>query len=124
MFNVDGNIISLTKGNTAVLDILPWIDTPDNPVFLEENDKVLFTIKHLFGNVMLQRVLTKSDQNEDGCVKLTIYPEETINMAPAEYTYDVVLIFESGESYTFIPKSTFQILPAVGTYQDLEVEDA
>lgn len=123
MFDVTGSQISLTRGNTAVLDILPWTDTPDEPLFLEEKDKVLFTVRHPFGKIVFQKVLTKSDQEEDGYIKLVITPEDTVDMVSAEYNYDVMIIFEDGESYTFIPKSIFQILPAIGSYKDLEGDD-
>lgn len=121
MLSINGTDIQLTRGNTAVLDIVPYIDKPENPVMLNEGDKVLFTVQTSLDVQQLQKVLTYSDQSEDGSLQLVIEPQDTIGLADGAYTYDVVIIFADGGAYTFIPKSEFQVLKAIGTYQDLEV---
>lgn len=112
--------IRLTRGNTAVLEITPYMVTPDDPVILSPGDKVIFTIKNTLGKVMIQKVLDAGDQNPDThALPLTIEPSDTVNRPEGAYTYDVVLVYLSGEAYTFIPKSPFILTPAVGTYKDL-----
>lgn len=121
MLCIKGTDIRLTRGNSAALDIIPHNGTPDDPIMLKEGDRVLFTIKSSLGSTILQKALTAADQSEDGSVKLVLAPEDTVCIAPKVYTYDVVLVFENGEAYTFIPRSAFEIVEAVGTYKDMEV---
>jgi hypothetical protein len=112
--------IRLTRGNTAVLEITPYMGTPDDPVILSAGDKVLFTIKNTLGKVMFQKELGAGDQDPDThALTLNIEPSDTVSRPEGAYTYDIVLVYSSGEAYTFIPKSPFILTPAVGTYKDL-----
>lgn len=119
MLKISGTDITLTRGNTAELLVLPKNDD-DTPYILASDDKVLFTVKNRVGKGLVQKTLTASAQDpETGEITIVLAPEDTIELAPQAYTYDVLLITASGDAYTFIPLSVFEITLAIGTYQDI-----
>lgn len=119
MLTINDTNITLTRGNTAELLILPT-NEDGTPYFLEENDKVLFTVKNGIGKEMLQKEISSTAQDaETGEITVVLSPEDTIRMNPQAYTYDVLLVTASGDAYTFIPRSVFEITLAVGTYTDI-----
>ena len=119
MLIISGTDIMLTRGNTAELLVLPQ-NEDGTPFFLEEGDKVLFTVKNRYDKEMIQKEILPSAQNEEtGEITIILSPEDTINMNPQAYTYDVLLVTASGDAYTFIPRSVFEITLAVGTYTDI-----
>lgn len=128
MFNINpkNNRIKLTRGNSCKIDILPLIAYSGDkitkvPVILQNGDRVIFTVGGLSGKKYLQKILTADDYDEnDDSLNLVLFPEDTINLQPINYVYDVVLVYDNGASVTFIDSATFSVLPAVGTYQDLE----
>lgn len=119
MLTINGTNIMLTRGNTAELLILPQ-NEDGTPFFLEEGDKVLFTVKNRYDKEMIQKEILPSSQDEEtGEITIILSPEDTIKMNPQAYTYDVLLVTASGDAYTFIPRSVFEITLAVGTYTDI-----
>lgn len=119
MLTINGTNITLTRGNTAELLILPT-NEDGTPYILEENDKVLFTVKNGIGKEMLQKEISSTAQDaETGEITVVLSPEDTIRMNPQAYTYDVLLVTASGDAYTFIPQSAFEITLAVGSKTDL-----
>lgn len=127
MFSIDErNNIKLTRGNSCKIDILPIITssktiTVGTPEILEEGDKLIFTIASPSGRKYLQKILTSDDYDEnDDSVNLVLFPEDTIDLQPFDYVYDAVIVYDNGMTVTFIDNATFTILPAVGTYKDLE----
>lgn len=119
MLMISGTDIMLTRGNTAELLVLPQ-NEDGTPFFLEEGDKVLFTVKNRYDKEMIQKEILPSAQDEEtGEITIILSPEDTINMNPQAYTYDVLLVTASGDAYTFIPRSVFEITLAVGTYTDI-----
>lgn len=119
MLMISGTNITLTRGNTAELLVLPKNDD-DTPYILASDDKVLFTVKNRVGKGLVQKTLTASAQDpETGEITIVLAPEDTIELAPQAYTYDVLLVTESGDAYTFIESSTFSVVSAIGTYKDV-----
>lgn len=119
MLTINDTNITLTRGNTAELLVLPQ-NEDGTPFFLEEGDKVLFTVKNRYDKEMLQKEILPSAQDvETGEITIILSPEDTIKMNPQAYTYDVLLVTASGDAYTFIPRSVFEITLAVGTYTDI-----
>lgn len=131
MFNINPrtNHIKLTRGNSCKIDILPLVvsgndKTSKEPIILQDGDRVIFTIAGVSGRKYLQKILTPDDYDEnDDSLNLILFPEDTINLKPLNYIYDVILVYDNGTSITFIDNAMFSILPAVGTYQDLERRD-
>ena len=119
MLVVSGTSIMLTRGNTAELLIEP-VDEESYPYMLSDGEKVIFTVKNAKGVIVIQKVLKADNQNQEtGEIGLIISPEDTINLAETEYKYDVLLVTESGDAYTFIESSTFSVVSAIGTYKDV-----
>lgn len=121
MLKIAGNQITITRGNSATIEITPYIGSLETPVILSEDDKVLFTVKDSFKKIKFKKVLTKENQDSStGAVTLTLFPEDTINFLEQNYSYDCVLIYTNGDAYTFIPSSLFIVSTAIGTYADLD----
>lgn len=119
MLMISGTNIILTRGNTAELLIAP-VDEEDYPYILSEGEKVIFTVKNAKGVSIIQKVLKSDDQDQEtGEIAVIISPEDTINLAETEYKYDVLLVTESGDAYTFIESSMFSVVSAIGTYKDV-----
>lgn len=120
MFNIfDENIIEITRGNSAVIDITP-IDTDTGAPFkLSEGDRVLFTLKSKRGTKVFQKVLTNADyeSEEDDSLNLELAPEDTIDLISGEYFYDCLLLTDDNQAATFI-SSTLIIKEAIGLYTD------
>jgi hypothetical protein len=123
MFEINNktNKITLTQGNSAIIDITPYLNDSQNPIVLQEGDKVLFTVKSVSGREYLKKILTNNDYDneEDTSLNVVLTPEDTVNLAPYRYLYDLLLIYANGEAYTFIGTSEFEITQAVGTINDL-----
>lgn len=113
------NYLSLTRGNTLVIDITPIDEETSEPIILEGDDKVLFTIRNITRNSKIQKVLTSDDYSdaEDTSLNCIIEPADTINWLPGEYPYDC-LLYKNGNVTTFI-SSFVHITEAIGDYTDL-----
>ena len=124
MFNIfDPNIIQITKGNTATIDITPINTATGDPYILDEGDKVLFTVKNRLGETVIQKVLTKDDyeDEEDTSINCDLDADDTKDLLTGEYKYDVLLVVaDNAQAITFI-SSTFIITEAIGMYTDLGV---
>lgn len=121
MFEIGkNNIITMTQGNSAIIDITPIDVEKGEPIVLKDGDKILFTIKTDCGVMKLQKELTKDDYSdpEDKSVNCVIHPSDTINWKIGEYLYDCLLITDGGEAITFI-SSTFKLLRALGKITDV-----
>lgn len=123
MFKIDPDTkhIYLTRGNSCKIDITPLCDCDSDAIILSDNDKVIFTMAAPSGRVYLQKILTSNDYDglDDMSLNLILTPEDTINIKPLEYRYDVLLVYEDGASSTFISNAKFSLLQALGTYKDL-----
>jgi len=117
---VDANALTLVRGNSAIIDITPINDETKEPIRLEVDDKVLFTIKTHMGTTKLQKTLTSADYSgeQDSSLKCMIYPNDTIDWGTGEYLYDCLLVTHDGTVTTFM-SSTFTLAPALGVYTDL-----
>lgn len=115
---LDKNSITITAGNSAVIDITPIDEASGLPIRLTADDKVIFTISTRLGKTKLQKTLTNEDYSdpEDTSLNCVINPEDTIDWYPDCYIYDCLLITPE-EAVTFI-NSTFVVEEALGKYTD------
>lgn len=115
--------IVLTQGNSCKIDITPYDEFTSEPIILQGEDRVIFTIKSPSGRKYFQRILTSEhyDCEEDKSLNLYLVPEDTIDLQPFSYLYDVLIVFENGETATFIDSSIFKIVQALGTIRDLDI---
>jgi len=105
MFSIEGNTISLTTGDTAIIEL-----TLDN-YKLVEGDSVVFTVKK---NISDMRPLIEKTvySFEDGKAKFMLFSGDT-GLTPGKYIYDVQVNLSDGRIDTVIPPSTFKILKGV-----------
>ena len=114
------NVIKITKGNSATIDItLVDSDTREH-IELSAGDRVLFTVKHRNGKTVIQKTITSADlvPDETDIYTCTIEPEDTLELSTGEYDYDCLLLTTDGQAVTFI-SSKFVVTKAVGLYTDV-----
>jgi len=103
MFCIDKNgKISLTKGDTATMYVEAF-DLNGIPYEIKSTDVVTMTVKK---NASSVASLTKTTDSEH---YITIFSEDTANLEPGIYVYDVQIKTEDGYVYTIIPLSYFQL---------------
>ena len=119
MFNIsDCNFISLTRGNSAVIQITPTDSNTGDPIILSDTDRVIFTIKNRRNVTVFQKILTANDY-EEGSTALSCYmdPDDTIDLPTGEYKYDCLFVTDDKQAVTFI-QSIFVLTDAYGVYTD------
>lgn len=114
------NLLEIVEGNSAIIDITPLDETTGQPIRLGVGDKVIFTVKTLFGKMKLQKVLTSQDYDsvEDDSLNCVLEPPDTIGWDSGDYLYDCLLMTSDNMVITFI-SSTFRIVRALGKYTDV-----
>ena len=120
MLIISGTDISLTRGNSAVIEVTPYLTDPQEPVAIGEHDKVVFRVKSGGGYTKLTKELTAADITETGSLLLRLSPQDTLALPEDTFFYDMLYVYEDGEAYTFIPRSQFVLLPAVATVSEEE----
>ena len=111
MLYVDGNIIKLTRGDTAFLEVpimAKLDDGTEKPYELAQDDQLTLSIKRTVKDVepSVQKVCV-------GTNLFHICPEDTSACEFGKYLYDVQLKTAAGDVYTVIEPSPFQILQEV-----------
>lgn len=95
MLKVDDGNITLTRGDTAVIDL--DIKVNGQPYDFSSNDKVVFSLKESYDDqsYIMQRQLTNH--------LLTFSHADTNNLDVGTYVYDVQLSFHDGQVVTYGP---------------------
>lgn len=93
------NVISLNRGD--YLKIPLNLTTGSFPAKvnweLEEDDVVYFALmrpNQIFERAILKKEITKKDEDENGNLYIKIYPEDTINLCPGTYYYEIKAIYK------------------------------
>lgn len=109
MLKISGNKISLTRGDSAYITLIPNMD--DVPYVLGENDTV---------RVQVRDVPNTGELIFEGNIEIIndeivwhILPEQTKDLEVAVYCWDAQLELENGDIFTFIPSSQFKLLDEV-----------
>ena len=108
MVTIDDKNIHLTRGDTAYITIN--IDIDD--IELRDSDVVRCQVRSQpnGGYLWFESIL---EQDEGGYL-WHVRPDDTSRMKPGNYYYDVqVEIADSGDVFTVIPVSTFEVLDEV-----------
>lgn len=118
--------IVLTQGNAGVISTTPYVYNSDTPFELSEYDKILFTVASPSKKIYIQKEYSSKDINEDGSVDIVITSNDTVNMSPFRYKYDVMLAqynkqTNTYEAYTFINTAYFTVLEAQGLSIHIEL---
>jgi len=103
----DGTI-KLTRGDTARLSVSIANDITGSEYVLSEKDELYLTVKKTVngGKSIFQKKLI-------GQNVFRIEPEDTSNASFGRYRYDIQLNTETGDVYTIIEDSCFEIMPEV-----------
>lgn len=107
MFNIENRTISLTRGDTARIEIAISNTVTDEPYELQDGDTILLTVKRTTNSP------EKFQKSASGSNTIHIRPEDTKDMTPGRYMYDVEVRTAAGDVYTVIPVSEFNLLPEV-----------
>jgi hypothetical protein len=81
MFNVDGYVITLSRGDTGAIKF-----TADTTHTFDEDDRALFSIKNAVGEVVKQQAF-ELDENKSFVV--SFFNTDTDNLAAGSYSWDV-----------------------------------
>lgn len=108
MLHISSNmIITINRGDTTDLSVPLFINAGDklNPIRyqLADNDVVYFGLMEAeqpFEHALIRKAYTKDDVNEYGDVLITLTAEDTLNLLPGNYYYEIklrkILLSESG----------------------------
>ena len=108
MLYIDDKIIKLTRGDTARLTV-PIINLANNGEYtMESGDILYFTVKKTAKDTdfLFQKSVTGSNS-------IHIRPEDTAALSFGKYKYDVQLTTATGDVYTVIEPSTFEVMEEI-----------
>lgn len=81
MFKVEGNVITLSRGDTGALKF-----TADTDYSFAENDRALFSVKNAIGEVVKQQAF---EIDESKAFVVTFFNADTDSLAAGTYSWDV-----------------------------------
>ena len=108
MLYIDDKTIKLTRGDTARLTV-PIINLANNGEYtMESGDILYFTVKKTAkdSDFLFQKSVTGSNS-------IHIRPEDTVTLSFGKYKYDVQLTTATGDVYTVIEPSTFEVMEEI-----------
>ena len=108
MLYIDDKTIKLTRGDTARLTV-PIINLANNGEYtMESGDILYFTVKKTAkdSDFLFQKSVTGSNS-------IHIKPEDTANLSFGKYKYDVQLTTATGDVYTVIEPSAFEVMEEI-----------
>lgn len=108
MLYIDDKTIKLTRGDTARLTV-PIINLANNGEYtMESGDILYFTVKKTAkdSDFLFQKSVTGSNS-------IHIRPEDTAALSFGKYKYDVQLTTATGDVYTVIEPSTFEVMEEI-----------
>lgn len=103
----DGTI-RLTRGDSALIEVLLKNILSDAEFVMSPTDKLTMTVRKTPNKdkVVFQKVST-------GSSSFHIQPEDTAGWKFGDYTYDVQLMTDTGDVYTVVEPTVFEIMPEV-----------
>ena len=108
MLYIDDKTIKLTRGDTARLTV-PIVNLANNGEYtMESGDILYFTVKKTAKDTefLFQKSVTGSNS-------IHIRPEDTADLSFGKYKYDVQLTTATGDVYTVIEPSTFEVMEEI-----------
>ena len=108
MLYIDDKTIKLTRGDTARLTI-PIVNLANNGEYtMESGDILYFTVKKTAkdSDFLFQKSVTGSNS-------IHIRPEDTAALSFGKYKYDVQLTTATGDVYTVVEPSTFEVMEEI-----------
>ena len=116
MFEVNGQTIRLSRGDTGLITFYP------EETSLTENDRAVFTVRRRSGGMVMQKVIVP----KEGKICVPLVNEETQALAAGEYEWDIRIaldaqvdaqgaVTDGREIMTPFPPSTMIVERVVGT---------
>lgn len=128
MFNIQNNrIITIVKGDTIKIPLFINANTDLEPVGFPfgHYDKIFFSVMEAnqpFNCGVIRHTYGYEDLNESGDIVIQLSHEDTINLLPGDYYYEIKLLIRQVEEFngeevlldekidTIVPRTKFVIL--------------
>lgn len=103
--------ISIVRGDTLRLSISGIRTAGGEEYILSDSDVIFLDVKKSAADKapIFRKSVTVADYI-DGCLPITIYPEDTAGISPGDYFFDVRLFMDRDNIYTIIPMSKLKIV--------------
>ena len=113
MFRIDGYAISLTRGDTATLEITFTGDAPT------ANDQVITALKKNANrkSAIWEKTIPRQPTGE---YLLDIASEDTEDLQPGDYWWDIRILYEDGQITTPFSPAAFHVLEVVTNLPETE----
>lgn len=105
MLKIDKQNITLTRGDTAYIEVSTLQNADGTDYEYNEDDKVYFRLK-LDGSMFEKELIIDLENNKS---TLILDPIDTENFAFGLYEYEMELVTAIGEHFTFIADKDFTI---------------
>ncbi len=106
MLTVDGTRVSLTRGDTAFLNVR-LVDESGEPYEIQQGDVVYFRLKQ---NVSSKGLLLEK-QVDTVTMKLRLDVEDTEGLKFGVYKYELELVTAANHHFTVIENANFEVRP-------------
>lgn len=120
MYNLfDTSVLTIYQGNSLELDIYLTDTDTGEPVPIEDDAYVLFTVENKNHDIVIQKKLTSSDYDAEldpPAVVCQINVDDTIDLPTGEYMYDCLYV--NGDTAVTFVSSSVVISRAIGKYTD------
>ena len=105
------NII-MVRGDTLQLSICNITTQNGEDYVLSGTDVIYLDVKTNAADkvAVFSKSVTAADYDEKGTLPITILPEDTVNLAPRDYFFDVRLYMDDSNIYTIVPMTTLKIV--------------
>lgn len=118
MYKIKNTSISMTRGDTLIVQVKVMKNGEE--YICEEGDAIRFALRKpektadgsawVDANALFTKDINVSDPNN---LLLQLNPNDTKSLPFGSYVYDIQITFANGNVDTFIPESSFTLLPEV-----------
>ena len=112
------NTLEVIRGASRTVYLL--VEAPEGGALNLTGAFVYFTVKRRVEDAypLLQKTSTLAEDialvaPREGRVEIYLTPNDTKNMAPGVYVFDVWVVMADGKRHPVVPQSTFEVHPSV-----------
>jgi len=117
MYNIANNgIVTLPAGDSMIAPLYLFLGDSNTRYTLDNFDKLYFAIlkpHQPFNQGEVRKIFTREDINADGDIIINLKPEDTENLVPGTYYYEIKLqVIRDHKEYidTVVPRRKFYII--------------